>query len=244
MKLNHIVQGQIKKKARSTHKRMGWSEVMTFPWMWMLHFMGWPVRERGAQKQHQCKCVAVLNTAHVCRPPSRNEQIARKSSSVGPIRRACWLLNTHHPGSGCCTSYMRWRHPLCGQTPLQRRPPSPGALASRRRTRRTAPVHKWMWEGQSTQWVITGTTGFHEYETQGLDGGWCTSVFTILVSGSYVCISNAISDKECWDETTRVCKHKLGVNLNDLLTTISSSVTRGCKLFTVIFVPSKGLVTG
>lgn len=25
-----------------THNRMGWSEVMTFPWMWRLHFMGWP----------------------------------------------------------------------------------------------------------------------------------------------------------------------------------------------------------
>lgn len=30
----------------------------------------------------------------------------------------------------------------------------------------------------------------------------------------------------------------------DALTTMSSSVTRGCRLFTVIFVPSKGLTTG
>lgn len=41
-------------------------------------------------------------------------------------------------------------------------------------------------------------------------------------------------------------KHNKTVTVDqcDLLTTMSSSVTRGCRLFTVIFVPSRGLKAG
>lgn len=51
---------------------------------------------------------------------------------------------TYRPGSGCCTSCMRSRRPLCVQTPLQPHPPSLDELASRPHTHRIVPACKWM----------------------------------------------------------------------------------------------------
>lgn len=47
---------------------------------------------------------------------------------------------TYRPGSGCCTSCMRSRRPLCVRTPLRPRPPWRDELSSGPRTRRTAPA--------------------------------------------------------------------------------------------------------
>lgn len=111
---------------------------------------------------------------------------------------ACILATgTHRPGSGCCTFCTRSRRPLYVQTPLRPRPPSPAALVSGRRTRRTVPVDK-----------------------------------------------HATDEPPCIILILNISTHTVTCDQCDLLTTMSSSVTRGCRLFTVIFVPSKGLNTG
>lgn len=112
---------------------------------------------------------------------------------------------TYRPGSGCCTSCTRLRRPLCVQTPLRPRPPSRDELASRPRTRRTAPAAK-------------RTTDKHTHRMNHCSIAAQSPLQRQRGGGS-------------WDRP-------------DALTTMSSSVTRGCRLFTVIFVPSKGLTTG
>lgn len=123
---------------------------------------------------------------------------------------------TYRPGSGCCTSCTRSRRPLCVRTPLRPRPPSPGELASRPRIRRTAPA---------------GHTGTGDRDRE-RDRDTHTKDESQMHQQQHTVRSGG--GGASWNQ---------GVGW-EALTTMSSSVTRGCRLFTVILVPSKGLTTG
>lgn len=107
---------------------------MTFPWIWRLHFMGWPAG--GKEKRRGTVIPKTKNSTSL----NTNILAGAVLTATTYVHDMCILASgTHHPSIDCCTSCMRWQHPLYGQTPLQLRPPLPGALASKHRTHRTTP---------------------------------------------------------------------------------------------------------
>lgn len=196
-KLRTFIWNERTKPFSLTYNRMGWSEVMTFPWIWRLHFIGWP--GCGQEKTTpsvwlmvlSVKDVTIVIDLHVKQKPEAQTTI----SCVCPSH---W----HSP------SRQRLLYFLYALT------------ASSLRTNTTSATP-----------TFTRRARFKAPHTQNSSCGQTR----MMSHYSATALGTQLNTKYNKDDYCNQC---------DLLTTMSSSVTRGCRLFTVIFVPSNGLKAG
>lgn len=220
------------KPCRLTYNRMGWSEVMTFPWIWRLHFMGWPVggqEEKMRKKQKHHNSVYVVNGSVIWIHLTQlsfsstngiNNDVPDHQTqyfSLWPARETEASAQKPERHLMCASLLLALTVqaaivvlPVCAHGVLFTHKHHFSHAHLRQPCSLQGPAH-------TEQLLRTNRRGVQTHTE------WVIVALGTALNSKYI---------------------KRSLEIRDLLTTMSSSVTRGCRLFTVIFVPSKGLKAG